>query len=496
MQGEIPLYPLNIIATGLRTEVTLMKNYSNIINGLEANTGTPTPVINPATGTPFATVSDCSKDDVNQAVAAARAAFLPWSQLSYDERAEYLMKLAKVLEDNMPELMQLLTQETGKPMGGLNGIGSGMEVGGAIGWTQYTSTLRLEPEILQDGDGMRLEAHYKPLGVVASITPWNWPLMIAIWHIMPALLSGNTVVIKPSPFTPVATARFVALANQVLPAGVLNLVLGGPEIGATLTSHADVNKIIFTGSTATGRKIMETASATLKRLTLELGGNDAGIVLPDADVDSIANALFTNCFHNNGQTCAALKRLYVHDSLYDAVVSKLVEMANMVKVGNGLEDGTELGPLQNINQLNIVKDLAKAAIEEGGTVVAGGKPIDGPGYFFEPTLVTGLTNGNRLVDEEQFGPIVPIIRYTDIDEVISLANQNSNGLGGSFWTSNIAKASELATRLECGSVWINDHGAVKPNAPFGGIKQSGMGVEFGEHGLREYTSLQTLHIPK
>ncbi len=473
-----------------------MNTYPNIINGLKVSNPDTLEVINPATGTAFAEVSACTPENVNDAVAAASNAFKAWSALSYAERADYLMALAKVLEDNMPELMQLLTQETGKPLGGLNGIGSGMEVGGAIGWTQFTTSLSLPVQVLQDGDGMRLEVHHKPLGVVASITPWNWPLMIAIWHMMPALQSGNTVVIKPSPFTPVATARFVELANSVLPPGVLNLVLGGPEIGATLTAHPDVNKIIFTGSTPTGKKIMQSASATLKRLTLELGGNDAGIVLPGTDVKSFANALFTACFHNNGQTCAALKRLYVHESQYDEVVNLLAEMARTVKVGNGLDEGVEIGPLQNINQLNIVKDLAAAALKEGGTFAAGGSEIEGPGYFFQPTIVTGLSDGSRLVDEEQFGPIVPVISYSNVEEVIARANQNSNGLGGSIWSNDVAKATELATKLECGSVWINDHGAVKPNAPFGGTKQSGIGVEFGEHGLQEYTHIQTLHIPK
>jgi acyl-CoA reductase-like NAD-dependent aldehyde dehydrogenase len=231
-------------------------------------------------------------------------------------------------------------------------------------------------------------------------------------------------------------------------------------------------------------------------LTLELGGNDAGIVLPDVDVKATANQLFGACFHNNGQTCAALKRLYVHESIYDAVCDEMAKLAKEVKVGNGLEEGVELGPIQNAKQLQIVVDLAEDAKANGGRFLSGGNKIAGDGYFFEPTIVADLTDGCRLVYEEPFGPIVHIIKYAVVDAVIAKANENDAGLGGSIWSADIAKATELAKRMECGSVWINTHGAIQPNAPFGGIKQSGFGVEFGLYGLEECTSIQTLSIPK
>ena len=473
-----------------------MKKFEMTINGQKSKSEQFFDVINPATGQPFAQCQQGCIDDLNQAVTAAKIAFTSWSQTSSDERKDKMLELAGALEANMPELMTLVTQETGKPMGGLNNVGSGMEVGGSIAWTQMTAELELAVDVVQDNDDARIEVHRKPLGVVGSITPWNWPLMIAIWHIIPALRTGNTVVIKPSELTPLSTLRFVELANEILPKGVLNVVIGEGDVGHALTTHTDVSKIIFTGSTPTGKNIMRSSACNLKRLTLELGGNDAGIVLPDVDVKTTANKLFHACFHNNGQTCAALKRLYVHESIYEEVCQEMAKLAKQVTVGNGLEKGVELGPIQNANQLQIITELAADAKACGGRFLAGGNKIAGEGYFFEPTIVADLTDGCRLVDEEPFGPIVPVIKFSDVDSVIAKANKNDAGLGGSIWSADVIKATELAKRMECGSVWINTHGAIQPNAPFGGIKQSGFGVEFGIYGLEECTSIQTLQIPK
>jgi acyl-CoA reductase-like NAD-dependent aldehyde dehydrogenase len=473
-----------------------MQEFDMYINGKPVKSGKTFDVINPATAKPFARCQLGSVALVDQAVAAAKAAFPAWSRTTDEQRKQMLHQLAGAIEANMPELMRLVTLETGKPMGGLNGIGSGMEVGGSVAWTHYTAELDLPVDVIQDNDAARIEVHRKPLGVVASITPWNWPLLIAIWHIIPALRAGNTVVIKPSEFTPVSTLRFVQLAGEILPPGVLNVVTGEGDVGAALTSHADVCKVTFTGSTPTGKAIMKTAASNLTRCTLELGGNDAGIVLPDVDVKEVAPKLFGACFHNNGQTCTALKRLYVHESQYEELGQALAALAKSVKVGDGLEEGTELGPVQNLPQLEIVQELAESARADGGRFLAGGKQMDREGYFFEPTIVADLVDGSRLVDEEPFGPIVPIIKYSDIDEVIRRANSNDRGLGGSIWSSDTRKAAELAQRLECGSAWVNDHSAIQPDAPFGGVKQSGIGVEFGLYGLEEFTSIQTLKIAK
>ena len=473
-----------------------MHTYSMIINGEAVTAAETFPVVNPATEETIAQCQQGNAEVVDQAVQAARQAFVGWSNTPDEVRQNKIRALADAMEANMPALMQLVTEESGKPMGGLNMVGSGMEVGGAIAWIRYNAELELPVEVIQDNDEARIELHRKPLGVVGSITPWNWPLMIAIWHIIPALRAGNTVVIKPSPFTPLATTRMVELANEIFPAGVVNIVTGGPEVGAAISEHPDINKIIFTGSTPTGKTIMQSAASSLKRLTLELGGNDAGIVLPDVDVKAIAPKLFGVCFHNNGQTCAALKRLYVHESIYDEVCSELTAIAEGTVVGNGLEEGVELVPVPNRRQLSIVEGFAERARTDGGQFLCGGKRLDQPGYFFPPTIVAGLSDGHYLVDEEPFGPIVPIIKYSDVDEVIARANNNDRGLGGSIWSSDPAKAAELALKLECGSAWVNDHGAIQPDAPFGGVKQSGIGVEFGKHGLEEYTSLHTLKIAK
>lgn len=412
------------------------------------------------------------------------------------ERAVLCLKLASALEENMPELMELVTKESGKPLVGLNNVGAGMEVGGSVAWIQATASTKLPVDVIQEDEQYSIEVHRKPLGVVGSITPWNWPLLIAIWHIIPALKVGNTVVLKPSEYTPVATTRFVELANQILPSGVLNIVTGMGNIGAALSAHPDINKIVFTGSSATGRKIMAASAGNLKRLTLELGGNDAGIVLSDVDVKDIAPRIFAACFHNNGQTCAALKRLYVHEDIFDELANELVQLAAATKVGNGLEEGIDLGPIQNEKQLHIVEELAAAARAEGGKILIGGRKKASAGYFYEPTIVTGLSNGNRLVNEEPFGPIVPMIKFSNSDEAIRLANDSEYGLGGSVWSGDVVKATQLAGRLECGTAWVNEHGEIRPDVPFGGAKQSGFGVEFGVYGLEEFTRIQTLKVLK
>ncbi|MEP4892535.1 MAG: aldehyde dehydrogenase family protein [Aliiglaciecola sp.] len=473
-----------------------MQQFNMTINGKNYTSGKTFDVINPALGVPFATCALGDVSTVNEAVVAAKNAFPEWSQLPEEARIEKMNALVGLLESNMPDIMALITQENGKPFNGFGGIGSGMEVGGSMAWIQATCSFSSPIQVIQDNDEARVEVHRKPLGVVASITPWNWPLLIAIWHVIPALKTGNTVIIKPSPLTPVATMRFVELANTVLPPGVLNVITGDADVGNAISAHPDINKIVFTGSTPTGKKIMSLASSNLKRLTLELGGNDAGIVLPDADVKAIAQNLFLSCFHNNGQTCACLKRLYVHESIYDEVCNALVEFANTVKVGNGMDEETEFGPVQNKAQLDKVIELTEDALANGATLLAGGKVAEGEGYFFPPTIIGDISNGARLVDEEQFGPVLPVIKYTDIDEAIKMANDNQFGLGGSIWSSDTKQAYALASRLETGSVWINEHGNVQPDAPFGGVKQSGLGVEFGQLGLEEYTSVQTIKVSK
>jgi acyl-CoA reductase-like NAD-dependent aldehyde dehydrogenase len=464
--------------------------YGLIIGGEKVATAETTEVRDPATGEIVGECPVATRADLDRAVEAARKAYKSWSGSSDDERKAAVARIADAIHANMEELAELLTREQGKP---LNGMGSRFELHGAEAWARHTGSLDLPVEVLSDDETGRVELHRKPLGVVGSITPWNFPVLIAIWHIVPAIRTGNTVVIKPSPYTPLSTIRLVELLNDVLPPGVLNVVAGRDDLGQMMTEHPDIQKIVFTGSCPTGKKVMQTAAATLKRVTLELGGNDAGIVLPDAKPKEIAEGLFWGAFINNGQTCAALKRLYVPDAIYDEVCETLVDYAANVPVGNGLDENSVLGPIQNKMQYDKVVDLVEDAKRNGARVLCGGEAPGGDGFFYPVTIMADATDGMRIVDEEQFGPVLPIIRYTNLDDAIARANGLDVGLGGSAWSPDVDKAKAVAARLECGTAWVNSHGAIKPFAPFGGVKGSGIGVDFGKLGLEEYTSVQVVH---
>ena len=462
--------------------------YTMTIGGRSVPASSHFPVNNPAGGI-AGSAPNATLDELDAAVAAARKAFVAWSGKTDAELQAACEAVAAKIADHAEELAQIVTAEQGKP---LNRLGSRWEIGGAVAWAGYTAALSLPVKVLQDNDDGRVELHRKPIGVVGSITPWNFPVLIAVWHILPALRTGNTVVIKPSPNTPLATLRMVELINEVLPAGVVNAISGDDKrinLGAAMAEHPDIRKIVFTGSCATGEKIMTSAAAGMKRLTLEMGGNDAGIVLPDVDPKAIAEGLFWGSFINTGQTCAALKRLYVHEDVYDEVCRELVAFARNMPMGPGTDENAVLGPVQNQMQFDKVKRLVDAG-KRKGRVLLGGEA--GEGLFFNPTIIADLENGDPLVDEEQFGPALPVIRFSNLDDAIASANNSPNGLGGSVWSSDIAKARAVAQRLECGSVWINKHGAIQPNAPFGGVKSSGIGVEFGEEGLAEYTDIQVI----
>ena len=351
-------------------------------------------------------------------------------------------------------------------------------------------------EVVFENEAKRAELHRKPLGVVAAIAPWNWPVLIAIWQIIPSLRMGNTVVIKPSEYTPLSTLEMVRLFNEVLPAGVLNTVSGSGSVGAALVQHKDVNKIMFTGSTATGKKIIEASGGNMARLTIECGGNDAAIILPGTSLEDKAPALFFGCFINMGQTCAAIKRLYVHEDDYDGVVGLLKGMADQMPMGNGLEEGMIFGPVQNKKQLDIVNDLVEDAKRNSADVIRGGSPMGGPGYFYPITVIGNVDNGHRIVDEEQFGPVIPVIKYKSVDDAIAKANDSQVGLGGSVWSDDLEEAARVASQMEAGTVWINEHGMVDPMVPFGGMKNSGYGLEFGVEGLKAVSQPQIISIKK
>lgn len=447
-------------------------------------------VINPATEEVLSKCPRASKAQLDQAVAAAKAAFPAWSKTPIAERKAAINAVADIIEKNANELARLLTQEQGKPLGDATG-----EVYGTAAFFRYFTALDLPVKVLDDSAGRKVELHRKPLGVIGAIVPWNFPLILMAFKVPPALLAGNTIVLKPAPTTPLTTLRLGELIKDVLPAGVLNIITDANDLGAALSAHPDVRKISFTGSSATGAKVMAGAAATLKRITLELGGNDAGIVLDDVNPKETAPKLFQSAFQNNGQVCIAMKRLYVHESIYDEMCDELAALADAAIVGDGLKQGTQLGPLQNKMQFDKVREIIADA-RKHGKVIAGGDALEQTGYFIKPTIVRDITDGTRLVDEEQFGPVLPVIKYKDASDAVARANASPYGLGGSIWSSDLDRAHKLARQMDSGSVWVNKHAELAPNIPFGGSKQSGIGTELGEEGLAEFTQLQVINIAR
>ncbi len=447
-------------------------------------------VINPATEEAFAKCPRASKAQLDRAVAAAQAAFPGWRDTPIAERKAKLAAIADVIQANAAELARLLTQEQGKPIGDATG-----EIYGAAAFFRYFTSLELPVKVLDDSESRKVEVHRRPLGVVGAVVPWNVPVILMAFKVPAALLAGNTMVLKPAPTTPLTTLKIGELIKDILPPGVLNVIADGGELGPAMTAHPGIRKISYTGSTATGKKVMAGAADALKRVTLELGGNDASIVLPGADPKAVAPKIFAGAFQNSGQVCIAIKRVYAHESLYDALCQELAQLADNAVVGDGLEQGVQLGPIQNKTQYERVMGLIESA-KQDGKIIAGGARHGDKGYFIKPTIVRDITDGARLVDEEQFGPVLPVIRYTDAEDALKRANNSEYGLGGSIWSPDLEKAYDLATRMESGSVWVNKHADLAPNIPFGGAKGSGIGVELGEEGLAEFTQLQVINVAR
>ncbi|MCO4888275.1 aldehyde dehydrogenase family protein [Cupriavidus sp. WGtm5] len=459
-----------------------------LIGGVLVKGAATMDVVNPATGMVFGVAPRASANQVEQAIASAKAALEKWSRSDLTYRRSVLRDIADAVDANAGQLACLLTQEQGKPI-----ADAMMEVQGTATFFRHVADAELGPVSLEHSVVRQVEMHRRPLGVVAVIVPWNFPLLLMAFKVPGALLTGNTVVIKPAATTPLTTLMFARLVASIVPAGVLNVVTDSNDLGSILTSHPDIAKVSFTGSTATGYSVMANAAKTLKRVTLELGGNDPAIVLDDAVPADIAQGIFRAAFFNAGQACIAIKRLYIHSSIYDELCAELVSLATGVTVGDGSHSGTTMGPLQNRAQYEKVKGiLADAATK--GRIVTGGQIDDSEGYFIRPTIVADIEEGARLVDEEQFGPVLPLIRYTDLDDAIRRANASEYGLGASVWSSDVSRARDVAERLVCGSVWINQHLDLAPHIPQAGAKQSGFGVELGGEGLLEFTQIQVVNI--
>lgn len=448
-------------------------------------------VVDPATGEVFARVPDCSRAQLDDAVAVAARAFEGWRARPDAERRALVVAYIERVVADADTLARLITGEQGKPLAKARS-----EINSAVFFSRGYAAVELNPEVLRDTPQQSVEVRRRPLGVVGAITAWNYPVLLAMWKIVPAVLAGNTVVLKPSPNTPVATLRLGELAQEIFPPGVVNVVSGGNELGAWMSEHPGIRKIAFTGSGPTGKRIMASASGNLKRLTLELGGNDAGIVLDDVDPARIAPDLFWAKFSNCGQVCAALKRLYVHRSVYQAVCDELVKFAATVKIGPGTQDGVDIGPIQNKAQYDLVRAMVDEAVTAGAKVLYQSPVPAGPGLFLPITLLTDVTPAMRVVKEEVFGPVLGITPFDDVEDALRQANAGEFGLGGSVWGADVDRAADLAARLDAGGAWVNQHPAMGPDIPFGGVKGSGIGVELGRLGLEEYTSIQVLNVKR
>jgi acyl-CoA reductase-like NAD-dependent aldehyde dehydrogenase len=467
-----------------------MNEFHMIINGRAVPGAQTMNVINPATGE---VLTSCPRADARQlddAVQAAKAAFPAWSRQSTAARRAKIMAIADALEARTDELARLLTAEQGKPLKEAMG-----EIGGSAAILRILGALDLPSKILKEDAKEKIVEHRTPLGVVAAITPWNFPMSILVIKVAPALLAGNTIVAKPAATTPLTSLRFAEICNEHLPPGVLNMIIDQNDLGGLLTKHPDVAKISFTGSTATGKKVLESAASSLKRVTLELGGNDAALVLDDVDPKIVAPKIFAGAMMNSGQVCLAIKRIYVHESKYDDLCGELAGLARKAIVGDGMTPDTEYGPLQNKMQFDKVCDLMEQTRRDG-KYIAGGEPMSGKGYFIRPSIVTQIGEGARLVREEQFGPVVPVLPYRDLDDAIARANDTTYGLGGTVWSADPERGLDVAKKIDSGIVWVNQHMNVHMDIPAGGSKQSGMGAELGLEGLAEFSQNHVVYVAK
>ncbi|HTY92261.1 MAG TPA: aldehyde dehydrogenase family protein [Steroidobacteraceae bacterium] len=469
----------------------LRRDFANLIDGQLVTGNEWFDVIDPATGQAFAQAPLASRADLDRAVAAARRAAITWRDRPLAERRAAIGQLAQILTAHADSLAELLTREQGKPVGQ-----SRDEISRAASQSLGLAQIVIADEVLEDNAQRRIELKYLPLGVVGIITPWNAPINLAAGPLVAALYTGNTVVLKPSPYTPLATLRIAALLRDVFPPGVLNVVAGPDELGEWMTSHPGIDKISFTGSVATGKKVMASCAGNLKRFTLELGGNDAAIVLDDVDPRAVAPKLFFAAFVNSGQVCMAIKRIYAHASIYRELCAALAEEAARARVGNGLEPGVQLGPIQNRAQYEKVIGILADTTAHGARILAGGRVPGGPGYFFPPTIVADIDEHSRLVQEEQFGPIVPVLSFTDEEDALRRANDTRFGLSGSVWSADPERAARLAARLEVGTAWVNQHRTTSATVPFGGAKESGMGRQYAALGLKGYMEPRVISVLK
>ncbi|MEV6419233.1 aldehyde dehydrogenase family protein [Streptomyces sp. NPDC051662] len=447
-------------------------------------------VLDPATGEVFDEAPDQRPDELDAVVDRAHEAWRGW-RADPVARTAALLTAADAVEAAGADLAPLLTREQGKPL-----AESYAEIARTAARLRYFAELDPGSQPITDGRPVRGEIRWRPLGPVAAIVPWNFPLQLASAKFAPALAAGNTMVLKPSPFTPLATRLLASVISTALPEDVLTIVTGREPLGARLASHPGIRHVTFTGSIPTGRAVAEGAAASLARVTLELGGNDAAILLEDVEVERIADRLFWAAFRNCGQVCMAVKRVYAPARIYPQVVEALAARAKTAVVGAGLDPGSQLGPVNNAPQLARVERYTSRALADGARAVAGGHRLDRPGYFFAPTILADVPPDSPVVTEEQFGPVLPVLPYGSLDEAIDAANDTGFGLGGSVWGTDLDRAEAVADRLECGTAWLNHHAELSLAQPFAGIKESGVGVAGGPWGLYGNLRPFVVHRPE
>jgi aldehyde dehydrogenase (NAD+) len=486
-----------------RHEEDAMQEFQLYIDGRfsDAQSGATLDSINPATEEPFARVARAGREDTRRAIEAARRAFDdgPWPRWSQADRKKVLNQIADGLEQKSQELAVLETQDSGGTIRKSTG-----DMAMAVGQLRYFADMAEKLPLLEPLDVPQFPAQStnylqrEPYGVCGQIIPWNFPLMMAVWKLGPALATGNTVVLKPATDTPCSALELARIIDATdLPKGVVNVVHGaGAECGEELCTSPLVDKIALTGSTAVGRRVMQLAAGTVKKVTLELGGKSANIILDDADLEMAVDGSLFGCFFHQGQACESGTRLFVPDRLHDEIVARLVERTKPLSIGDPLDFATCQGPLVNLRQRETVESYVASGRAEGARVAIGGERPAGleRGYYFAPTIFTDVRNEMKIAQEEIFGPVLAVIRYKTLDDAIRMANDSIYGLGGAVWSRDKDKATEVGKRLRTGTVWINDYHLLSVAAPFGGYKQSGIGREFGLQGLLEYLQTKHLHV--
>jgi aldehyde dehydrogenase (NAD+) len=454
--------------------------------------------VNPATGDALTQVIEASAADVDRAVAAARRAFDdksgPWRKMSASERGRLIWRLADLIEQHIDELAELETLDNGKPIFESRNVDMPMVIDVLRYYAGWAT--KIHGETVNTFDSAFTYTLREPVGVVGLIIPWNFPLLLASWKLGPALACGNTIVIKPAEQTPLTTLRLGELALEAgIPAGVLNIVTGGPETGKAIVKHPGIDKIAFTGSTSVGKEIMRGAADTLKRVTLELGGKSPNIVFADSDIDNAVKGAINGIFYGKGEVCNAGSRLFVESKVRDEFLEKLVGRAKKMVPGDPLDPKTRMGAIVSQEQMQTVLGYIEAGKKEGAKLIAGGNrtSVDGgKGFFIEPTVFGDVTNEMKIAQEEIFGPVLATMKFDDIDEVVELANRNQYGLAAAVWTRDVKKAHQLSRQLRAGTVWINTYGLMDAALPFGGYKSSGFGRELGQAALEHYTEVKTV----